>query len=68
MSCITCMVLYIESTLDQYGIDLSKMEPLRCRVTELHITTVAYYTDLFTGKKKKPESSPRSRNNYQFKT
>ena len=41
------MVLYIESTLDQYGLDLSKMGLLLCSGTELHVTKAVYYRDLF---------------------
>ena len=37
-----------------------------CRVTELHITKEADYTDLFIALK--TAASLRSRNNYQFKT
>ena len=42
------MVLYIQLTLDQYGVDLSKLGPLLCSI--LH--RAVYYTDLFIGKKK----------------
>ena len=49
------MVLYIESTLDQYGFDLSKMGPLLCWGTELHITKAVDYTDLFIGEKKRQQ-------------
>ena len=45
------MVPYIESILDQYGLDLSKMGPILCGGTELHITKAVDYTDLFVGKK-----------------
>ena len=50
-------VLYIESSLDKYGLDLSKMGPLLCRGTELHITKAVDYTDLFIGKKKNDSKS-----------
>ena len=64
MSCT--MVLFIESTLDQWGLDLSKMGPLPCLGTEFHFTIALDYTDVFIGKKK-TISSLRSKNNYQFK-
>ena len=50
------MVLYIESTLDQYGPDLLKMGPLLCWGTELHITKAVDYTDLFIGGKNDSKS------------
>ena len=34
---------------NNYGVDLSKMAPLPCSSTELHITKAVDYTDLFIG-------------------
>ena len=45
------MVIYVESALDQYGLDLSKMGLLLCWGTEHNITKAVDYTVLFTGKK-----------------
>ena len=59
------MLLYIESTLDQYGLDLSNMGPVLSLGTELHITKSVDYTDLFKGEK--TTASLRSMINYQFK-